>query len=207
MKSVRMILILAVLLVLGHPYLIAQDKQLLNPAMQSLILPGWGERSLDSRARGLLFSGTETGILIFTGLSWLAAEQFDNDMRHFAAEHAGVIDIDSKDDKFLDRLADYDNMIEYNEQMLRNRRNKELYSASQNESWDWETNEYRLEYQDIKLDRYRWSKFVEFSLGAIALNHLISAMDALYLERTGANLQVQPTLSPGTTGIRLSLNF
>lgn len=200
-------MMMRIILLLVPIFLFSAESALLKPQVKSLILPGWGERSLQAEQRGLVFTGIETGILILTGLGLVASDHYDADLRSHAARHAGISGINAKDDLFLDTIADYDNMQEYNDQMLRNRRSSELYFSEKGESWDWESDALRLEYQDIKLSRYRWDKIVEFSLGAVVLNHLVSSMDALYLQRIQADLSVVPELGPGSTGLSMVLRF
>jgi len=178
-----------------------------HPVIKSLILPGWGERSLDARNRGLLFTGTEVALWSLAGLSQLSASHADRDIRYLAAEYAGVSDVDSKSDSFLDQVAQYSSMGEYNAEMLRNRRPERVYSPELGQDWDWESTERQSDFKSRKLERYQWRQRISYALGAVALNHMVSAMDALYLERTQASLNLSPTPDLQGAVLNLTLNF
>lgn len=98
-------------------------------------------------------------------------------------------------------------MDEYNEQMLRNRQRDRIYSAENGEYWNWESNAKRIEYFDIKTQRYLWRQRLTYSFGAIALNHLVSTMDALFLKRRAASLTVVPQINSQSAALLFSLSF
>ncbi|MEA3286841.1 MAG: hypothetical protein U9Q77_05655 [Candidatus Marinimicrobia bacterium] len=175
--------------------------------IKSAILPGWGEHSYNSSTRGYLFNGIEVALWIFAGTAYSAAVSHENDLFYFASEYGQITDPQHHSDVFMDRVSKYDNMEEYNAQMLRNRQWDRIYSAENGEYWNWESDEKRQKYFSIKTQRYLWRQRLTYSFGAIALNHLVSTMDALYLKRLQAAITVQPEFGNGSTGMRLSVSF
>ncbi len=206
MKLLKIVLITIILV---FPVLGEQAKQSFpkSPMLKSFLIPGWGEHSYNSSTRGYLFNGIETILWVFAGVAYTSAISHENDLYYFAAEYGQIDDPQLKSDVFLDRVSKYDSMDEYNEQMLRNRQWDRIYSTENGEYWSWESTEKRVDFFDIKTQRYLWRQRLTYSFGAIALNHLVSTMDALYLKRRHTSLTAQPEFSNGSTGIRLSLSF
>ena len=56
--------------------------------------------------------------------------------------------------------------------------------------WQWDTEGNREKFEDhrIKSDKYTWA--TKFVIGGIVLNHIISAIDALYLQNISLNEKV-----------------
>ena len=204
LKSIKTVLIVALLItpLFGEEATYSQPG---SPMLKSLLVPGWGQHSYNSPSRGYLFNGIEAALWVFAGMAYTSAISHENDLYYFAAEYGQISDPQQKSDVFLDRVSKYDSMDEYNEQMLRNRQWDRVYSAENGEYWLWESEEKRTDYFDIKTQRYLWRQRLTYSFGAIALNHLVSTLDALYLKRSQVALHVQPEFGSGTTGIRLSL--
>lgn len=175
--------------------------------VKSALIPGWGEHSLGSPKRGFLFNGIEAGLWLVVGIASSTANAYEDDLFKFAADYGQITDPQSKGDIFLDRVSKYDNMDEYNDQMLRNRQWDRIYRAEDGNYWDWESDEKRDEYFDIKTERYLWRQRVTYTFGAITLNHLVSAMDALYLKRQSIAVSIHPEILNGGSGIRLSMTF
>lgn len=175
--------------------------------LKSALIPGWGEHDYLSHKRGYIFNGIEASLWIFAGLAYSSAIQHENDLYFAASEYGQISDPHLKSDVFLDRVSKYNSMEEYNEQMLRNRQWDRIYSAEKGEFWEWESYEKREEYFEIKTMRWQWRQRLTYTFGAIALNHLVSSMDALYLKRNQASIQVLPEISNGSTGMRLSISF
>ncbi len=175
--------------------------------LKSTLIPGWGEHSLQSPKRGYLFNGIEAALWIFAGIAKSNSQSYENDLFYSATEYGQISDPHLKSDIFLDQASKYGSMDEYNEQMLRNRQRDRIYSAENGEYWNWESNAKRIEYFDIKTQRYLWRQRLTYSFGAIALNHLVSTMDALFLKRRAASLTVIPQINPQSAALLFSLSF
>ena len=174
---------------------------------RQMLLPGWGEHDLGVSKRGYLFNGIEAGLWVIAGVALTTANAHEDDLFYFAVEYGQITDPQSKGDIFMDRVSKYDNMDEYNEQMLRNRQWDRIYRREDGNYWDWESDEKRDEFFDIKTQRYLWRQRVTYTFGAITLNHLVSAMDALYLKRSSISISAQPEFYQNGSGVRLNLTF
>ncbi len=207
MKSSTITLLLITLMVIPVHAEMGGEKAAQPSVLRSALLPGWGEHSFDARSRGYLFNGIEAALWIFAGVAYSSAVSHENDLYYFATEYGQIQDPQNKSDVFLDRVSKYDSMEEYNAQMLRNRQWDRIYSAENGQYWEWESTDRRGEYFDIKTQRYRWRQRLTYTFGAIALNHLVSTMDALYLKRRGVNFQLQPQVGNTQAGLQLQISF
>ncbi len=186
----------------------AGESQLKNPSvLRSTLIPGWGQHSYDNHTRGYLFNGIEAALWIFAGIASTSASAHENDLFYYASEYGQITDPQSKSDVFLDRVSKYNSMDEYNAQMLRNRQWDRLYSAESGYYWKWESDKQRGEYFDLKTHRYIWRQRLTYTFGALALNHLVSTMDALYLKRKSSALVVQPEIIDEGAGLRFTWSF
>ncbi|NQV41917.1 MAG: hypothetical protein HQ506_06140 [Candidatus Marinimicrobia bacterium] len=175
--------------------------------LKSTLIPGWGEHSYQAHNRGYVFNGIEAALWIFAGFASSSAKSHENDLYYFATTYGQITNPQKKSDVFLDRVSKYESMDAYNEQMLRNRQWDRVYSADFGYYWNWESDEKREEYFDIKTERYLWRQRLTYTFGAIALNHLVSTMDALFLKRHNTTMTVQPDLTDGSAGFRIALTF
>ena len=191
------------------PLLAESNRMVRNKpsVLKSAILPGWGEHSYKASKRGYLFNGIEAALWVFAGVSSVSVKSHENDLYYFANEYGQIENPHLKSDVFLDRVSKYESMDAYNAQMLRNRQWDRLYSAENGEYWSWDSKDKRLEYFDIKTQRYLWRQRLTYTFGAIALNHLVSTMDALFLKRQSTSLSVHPQISGDTAGFRLNISF
>ncbi|NQV30307.1 MAG: hypothetical protein HQ508_05400 [Candidatus Marinimicrobia bacterium] len=203
LKTVSLSLILAFQLFGGESSQIGPRPSVLK----STLIPGWGEHSFQSSKRGYLFNGIEAALWIFAGVAASNSRSYESDLFYAAKEYGQISDPQLRSDIFMDRVSKYDNMDVYNEQMLRNRQRDLIYSAENGEYWNWESDEKRIEYFDIKTQRYIWRQRLTYSFGAIALNHLVSTMDALFLKRNSVSLTVAPQLNFKSAGLLFSLSF
>jgi len=201
--------IILIVLIVSIPAIGEQSEKQLPRAtiLKSALIPGWGEHDYQSHSRGYLFNGIETTLWIFAGLAYTSAVQHENDLFYAASEYGQITNPHLKSDVFLDRVSKYDNMDEYNEQMLRNRQWDRVYSAEDGEYWEWESFDKRVDFFNIKTKRWQWRQRLTYTFGAIALNHLVSSMDALYLKRNQTSMQLIPEFGNGSSGMRLSISF
>lgn len=184
------------------------DVQGAKPSViKSTLIPGWGEHSFNAHTRGFLFNGVEAALWIFAGIAASNARSHENDLYYFATEYGQITDPQSKSDVFFDRVSKYESMEAYNEQMLRNRRWDRLYSAENGYYWKWQSTDDRGEFFDIKTERYLWRQRLTYTFGAIALNHLVSTMDALYLKRLNTSMTVTPEIKTGAPGLKIAFTF
>jgi len=147
-----------------------------------LILPGWCQNPLGFKSRSNTFFYTESAILI----SILATNKFSNEIKRnyiaFASNHAFVTS-NGKDREFWVDIGNYNSIEDYNDEHLRNREADDLYPLNSEWSWKWDSDENRRHFESRRIQSDRFKLASTFAVGALALNHIISSIDALYLKR------------------------
>jgi len=181
----------------------------LHPMVKSSLMPGWGESSMLYSERARIFRLSE--ILLWT--TCIGAYTFSKHQQYvyqsFATEHAGV-SATGKDRRFWVDIGNYDNRDDHNAEHLRFREMDELYEDTNATQWDWDTKTNRHHYETVRIRSDRFALTGKFLIGGIVLNHIVSAIDALYLYRLNKveSIRVMPSVSPtGESRINLQLDF
>lgn len=181
----------------------------LSPVLKSVIVPGWGEKSLNQATRSRIFSLTETALWICVGGSYLAASYEEDNFRSFAAEHAGV-DVSGKDRNFWVDIGNYSSREDYNEEHLRFRDNDDLYPETSEWNWSWDNENNRSRFESMRIRKDKYKKAATFLIGGVVVNHIASAIDAAYLgrlEMENTTLSVAPVYNFDTDNIELSVSL
>jgi hypothetical protein len=148
----------------------------------SLLLPGAGEFYAGSRTSGWVFLGTECALWgLFAGLEGYSGSRLD-DCRLTAAGHAGVNPA-GKGRDFLVALENYMTLAEYNEAKLRQRDLAALYPEGGAWDWRWDSPSARRRYEHMRISADRAARGALFTAGGIALNHIVSGIDAIRAAR------------------------
>lgn len=180
--------------------------------LRSMILPGWGERYLGAdRASGYFFTN-EAGLW----LSILGMNRYGNwrkeDYKAYAAAHAGV-DNTGKLDRYYVNVSNYSNIRDFNEAKRRNRTPSKVYPETPANSWEWDSEESRMEYDSLRLQSEKAGVAITFISGALVVNRLLSIIDVIYKynksvggETATATLKTLPNRD-GTLMLTLSASF
>lgn len=187
-----------------------QTNQKLDPVIKSLIVPGWGQKTLGKPKRARFFNYLESGIL----LTIIGSSTFANIKRKnyiaFASKHA-AISSSGKNHKYWVDIGNYNSIENYNNEHLRNREMDDLYPDDKKWSWDWDLELNRKKFEDKRIHSDQLELFATFGVGALIVNHLVSSIDALYLKRVSSKktLSIQPNnnLLLGSVGYSLTLSF
>ena len=179
-----------------------KDYQI-SPVIKSFIVPGWGEKVLQNTSRARLFSNIE--LSLWTACIGTYAFSFNQMLNYksFAVEHAGVSSV-GRNKKYWVDIGNYIDMDSHNSEHLRWRYFDELYDESSEWYWDNRKNMKKFENMRIRSDYY--AKAGEYIIGTIVLNHIISAIDALYLLRL-KNITFLPKINNGVNEISLQIRF
>lgn len=158
-------------------------KSVSKAMLMSLILPGLGEMYVGRKSRAIGFFAAEAGIwsafiLFKHKQSWLR-----DDYINFARSHAGI-DPEGKSDFFYDMLAFYDNRDDYNAISRAGSRDNPFFPEIPEYDWQWESNEMRQEYRDIKNSSEANKRNSNFALGAALVNRVISVVDAWWCAKS-----------------------
>jgi hypothetical protein len=204
--------IVFILFIFSNVLLYSQIRadQKLDPVFKSLIIPGWGQKTLGKPKRARFYNYIESGIL----LTLISSSTFSNiekkNYKAFASRHAGISS-SGKDHKYWVDIGNYNSINAYNDEHLRNREIDDLYSDDNKWSWGWDLELNRKIFENKRIRSDQLELFATFSVGALILNHLISSIDALYLKRISSNnsLSINPykNLILGSIGYSLTLSF
>ena len=204
--------IVFILFIFSNVLLYSQIRadQKLDPVFKSLIIPGWGQKTLGKPKRARFYNYIESGIL----LTLISSSTFSNiekkNYKAFASRHAGISS-SGKDHKYWVDIGNYNSINAYNDEHLRNREIDDLYSDDNKWSWGWDLESNRKIFENKRIRSDQLELFATFSVGALILNHLISSIDALYLKRISSNnsLSINPykNLILGSIGYSLTLSF
>jgi hypothetical protein len=182
-----------------------KSKKTLNPVIQSALVPGWGQKSLQYPDRSRLFTYVETGLLISILGSTTYAHILKKNYIAFAVEHAAISSA-GKNHKYWVDIGNFKTIEDYNDEHLRNREMDDIYDANLRWSWDWDEDSNRNAFEQKRILSDQMKQAATFGAGAIVLNHMVSAIDALYLMRIGSKkkLSVQPWVPSEMVGVGYS---
>tara|TARA_B100001142_G_scaffold181928_1_gene181480 strand:- start:106 stop:741 length:636 start_codon:yes stop_codon:yes gene_type:complete len=208
-KTSKVILISIIVCNLNLYGQIQKDSKL-DPVIKSLIIPGWGQKSLGKPKRARLFNYIESGIL----LTLITSSTFSNIEKKnyiaFASKHA-AISSSGKDHKYWVDIGNYNSIGNYNDEHLRNREMDDLYPDDKKWSWDWDLESNRTIFENKRIRADQLELFATFSIGALVLNHVVSSIDALYLKKVSTNksLSIKPYRNQisGSVGYSFTLSF
>jgi len=183
-----------------------QQKPFFSPVVKSLVLPGWGEYSLDNQIRGRIFVLSETVLLLAILGSYSVSQRQETEFRAYAAEHAGISPF-GKDRQFWVDIGNYSSLLAFNEEHLRWRDFNALYEDNDTWAWAWDSGNNRERFENMRIASDSWRLRGSFLIGGVVLNHIVSAIDALYLSKI-SNIKetvVSPHYNPYSDEMGLSL--
>jgi len=183
------------------------EKPFISPVLKSLILPGWGEYSLGHKKRARIMALSESVIFFSILGSYSNANKFEQNYKSYAAEHANVITAGKNRQYWID-IGNYFSIDQFNEEHLRWRDFTAIYEKDNNWNWVWDNDENRKYFEKMRIRGDTWKLRGSFLIGGMVLNHIISAIDALYLSRISSidKAELNPIYYPHTNQYKLILN-
>ena len=183
------------------------EKPFISPVLKSLILPGWGEYSLGHKKRARIMALSESVIFFSILGSYSNANKFEQNYKSYAAEHANVITTGKNRQYWID-IGNYFSIDQFNEEHLRWRDFTAIYEKDNNWNWVWDNDENRKYFEKMRIRGDTWKLRGSFLIGGMVLNHIISAIDALYLSRISSidKAELNPIYYPHTNQYKLILN-
>ncbi len=188
--------------------LIFGSDQKLSPIVKSFILPGWGQIQHEKNNRARFFNLTETIILSGYVFSLKSSKYEKSKYISFAAKHADVVTQDKGREFWVD-IGNYENIYDYNEEQLR-LRSENIYSNIEEYYWFWDDDKNRKNFEKMRIKSDFYKKSSQFFIGSLVLNHLVSAIDALYLSRLKNPLMLyfSPSFNENQIlGLQLDIKF
>ena len=165
--------------------------------LYSLLLPGTGEAYVGETIQSKVFLGIE---LVSWGLvvaNMINVHLREGDYKNYAVEHASVMRTGKNDQYWID-IGKYDTIYEFNEQRRRERNIDAIYEENNYYFWNWDQRENRLNYDAKRIETREIERNRVYFFAAIALNHLVSAINALRLANSH-NRQIEE--------LSINLNF
>ncbi len=173
---------------------------LLNPPTKSILIPGWGESTLKRKDQSKYFFIFEMSLWTsYLGLI-LSAKHKKNQYQAYAAEYAGV-NPNYKNHEYWVDIGNYLDIHQHNAEHLRWRFINDLYSNDF--SWNWSSVSHMKKFEKMRIDSDMYLKYGEYMLGVITMNHIISAINSLYILKLEKKIQLKPNLSNTKLGIEL----
>ncbi len=153
-----------------------EKKNVTTAIVYSLLLPGMGELYTGNYSMGKFFTIAEGALWLTLGAYDWHATSLQDDARRFAIQHA-QINLDGKDDQYFVDIGEFQNVYDYNAQILRNREPDKLYNTSTS-YWNWDSNANRQYFDDMRVTSDERFNDMRFVAAAIAVNHIVSAINA-----------------------------
>ncbi|HIA90793.1 MAG TPA: hypothetical protein EYO13_00770 [Candidatus Marinimicrobia bacterium] len=187
-----------------------QNSNGLSPIVKSFLLPGWGEYTLEKPNRGRIFILSETALWTSFAGALIVSNNYTDLFQAYAADYAGV-ETSGKDRQFWVDVGNYESLNGHNEEHLRFRDYDAIYPMNSEWHWEWTSEEKRLQYRDYRVASDTWALGAKFIAGSIVMNHIVSAIDALYLQRISqieaVSMQPLINMENGYSGLTLAIQF
>lgn len=158
---------------------VKQKKNTGLAIVYSLLLPGMGELYADSYDSGIYFTIAD-GVLwgTFIGMNVYANWQKDRYISY--AQTNGGITTQGKDEDYYATIGEYLNIDQFNDEKAFERNFNEMYDTEKY-FWKWNTSEERKNYRSMWVSSEQTFNNVRFVVGALLLNRVISAINAVRL--------------------------
>lgn len=145
----------------------------------SLLLPGMGELYADAYDSGIYFTIAD-GVLLGTYIGINTYANWQKDRYVAYAQSNGGISTNNKDDLFYATIGEYQNIDEYNDEKAFERNFGDMYNTN-TYFWKWNTNEERKSYRSMWVSSEQSFNNLRFVVGALILNRVVSAINAVRL--------------------------
>ena len=180
------------------------------PVVKSLILPGLGQFDYNRPARGRLYLIIESSLWAGIAGCFYASNFENHQFKNFASEHAGV-NVDGKSYQYWVDISNYNSLNDFNEEHLRWREFEALYPENDEWKWTWDSSKNQKRFKNMRIRSDRLALAGKFIIGAVVINHVVSAIDVLYLKRiSGKNnftLSSQVGFDVNRFSYQVCLNF
>ena len=207
-KIWKIILLITVTINLGFSQTVKDENPTISPVIKSLVVPGWGQYSLDNRKHGNIFVSSEILGYALTTFCIVQSNNAEDTYLALASEHAGVT-TSGKDYQYWVDIGNYNSIDDYNDEHLRWREFDSIYQL--NDKWDgqWESEDNRKKFEEHRIKSDKYALTTKFVIGGIVLNHIISAIDALYLQNISLNdkVSVNTLYNPQMQSVQYSFSI
>jgi hypothetical protein len=150
--------------------------------LYSLILPGAGQWVMGYKTRAKFFMGTE--FVLWAGFigSHTYSNIIQDNYQSYATVHAGVNSAQKEEQYWID-IGSSNNIYSFNESQLRGRNLRGVYTENTLNYWQWDSEDSRDEYNNLRVQEHSWEQRATFIVGAFILNRIVSSVDVIRLIR------------------------
>lgn len=146
-----------------------------------LFIPGMGHVYANNFGTGKYFMISEAALWLTYAAFTIYGNWLIDDAYTFSTTHAGVNNSGkAKDDVFYVNIANYNNVDEYNNEMLRFGDYDKVYLPGSGFDFYWDSEASRLKYREDKIGADRTLNDRLFVVGAVLVNHIVSAISAVF---------------------------
>lgn len=160
--------------------------------LYSLLLPGMGELYADGYESGKYFTIAD-GVLWGTFVGMNVYGNWEENRYKSYAETKANVDLAGKDKDYFAIIGQYSSIESYNNEKALERNFDEIYNTERF-FWKWNSTEERRTYRDMWSSSEQTFNNVRFVVGALILNRVISAINAVRLV-SAYNNRLQDELS------------
>jgi hypothetical protein len=147
-----------------------------------LVVPGMGQVYSNRFDVGKYYMISEASLWLGYAAFTIYGNWLLDDAYNFAAVHAGITNEGKeRDDKFYTDISNYENYVEFNNEQLIYGEYEKLYLPENGYYFWWDKVENRKKYREDRLAGDRIKNDRLFIVGAILVNHVISAISAIVL--------------------------
>lgn len=147
-------------------------------AALSLAIPGAGEYYLGHKNKAKAFFAVEAAAWTGFAAFKIYSHWKKDDLIHYARDHAGA-NLDGRDDEFLDLVGFYTSVREYNTLGRVSDPERPYLDESSADYWDWQSEEDRAVYRNLKNRSREANRRSEFMIGLAVVNRIVSVIDAV----------------------------
>jgi hypothetical protein len=200
----RLLSILFLMGVMGTHTASAQSNEG-KALLRSLILPGWGQyyNQPDNWTIGKVHLAADIALISgYFGFSIHADRLHDNLLTQ--SKHYAGADIAGRPLSFKFALARYDNLDEYNEQMLRSRNWDQVLPDVPENQWQWQDESSRNRYVDLINREDKARNQLPAIASLMVVNRVLAGVGAY---RQARNSAAYVSVESGVTKLNLRLSF
>ncbi len=196
--------IISIIIFIFFAVTLKAGKEKIHPAIKSALIPGFGESSLSRPSQSRFFKLLELTL-------WSTCIGFYKFSKHeklqyqsYAAKYAGT-NIVEKNHKYWVDIGNYLSLEQHNAEHLRWRQINDIYEAEY--YWKWKSKGHMAKFEEMRIRSDKLSKYGEYTLGIITLNHIVSSINSLYLSKVSDNLKLHSSIQENNIELQLLFKF
>ena len=147
--------------------------------LRSFVIPGWGHYAVDSSdwQRGQWHLGADVALLASYLLLANRINQLDGNLATFGDQYSGI-NLSQKDRGFRLDASNHMSLRDYNDFQERTRNWDQLYEETEDNYWQWESEQKKEEYNSLRSNRDNLERQAPALIGMMVVNRVIAGVNA-----------------------------